>query len=287
LYQKPGGSFRKSGVDRQKPGSGSELSSGGDHGRQLADSNRQLKGPLKNQKKNEREEENKEESNKEDEDNEMKKGRDAKDSEEVEEGMEPRWYDGNHFTCQICGFSWQVWDKVRQHHENVHNIRPGNFGKVSDRTDNFYECQLCQKEVYHERDMIRAHLTSDHHCSVEIYEKWFESSEPLSQDPAKVIEALLNTDDPDPGIPVISVDDSDSESESDIEVTCAMVITKEERMKEKKIYALKKKWEDVRKLAEELHDDPEQAREGGETYDKDFIGAIEEQWVIRNLIRKN
>ena len=86
---------------------------------------------------------------------------------------EPHWYDANTFTCNICTFSCSSLGTFKKHVKSEHKISLAKFSHSYSKTDVWYKCQCCDREVFHERKSIQSHVEG-HLLSIEQYGRLYE-----------------------------------------------------------------------------------------------------------------
>ena len=57
----------------------------------------------------------------------------------------------------------------KKHTKLIHKMSLAKFSCWYSKTDVWYMCQCCDKEVYHERSSIKAHVEEGHLLSMEQY----------------------------------------------------------------------------------------------------------------------
>jgi len=100
----------------------------------------------------------------------------AQEAEEGETSLlnEQQWFDANTFTCKVCMFVSTSLDMFKKHTKLTHKMSLSKFSCWYSKTDVWYMCQCCDKEVYHERSSIKAHVEEGHLLSMQQYAGLYE-----------------------------------------------------------------------------------------------------------------
>jgi len=83
------------------------------------------------------------------------------------------WFDANTFTCKVCSFVSNSLDTFKKHVKLTHKMSLSKFSCWYSKTNVLYTCQCCDKEVYHERSSIKAHVEG-HLLSMSQYANLYE-----------------------------------------------------------------------------------------------------------------
>jgi hypothetical protein len=92
---------------------------------------------------------------------------------ETSSSTEQQWFDGNTFTCTLCLFTNSSLDNFKNHVKSAHKTSLSKFSRWYSKTDIQYQCQCCDKKVYHDRSSIQAHVEG-HLLSMEQYASLYE-----------------------------------------------------------------------------------------------------------------
>merc|ERR1712142_378504 len=87
--------------------------------------------------------------------------------------FEHEWFDGNTFRCNICQFTSGSLGSFKRHVKREHKSSLSRFDDSYTSSDVWYRCHCCDKQVYHERRAIKAHVEG-HLLSMEQYAGLYE-----------------------------------------------------------------------------------------------------------------